>query len=48
MDWNRRKKDLIKLLDKYKSKDGSNWDCIIPVREGKDSTYQVIKSLNSA
>lgn len=45
VDWNKRKKDLIKLLDKYKSKDGSNWDCIIPVSGGKDSTYQVIKML---
>jgi len=45
VDWNERKKELIRLLDKYKSKDGSNWDCIIPVSGGKDSTYQVIKML---
>lgn len=45
VDWNERKKELIKLLDKYKSKDGSNWDCIIPVSGGKDSTYQVIRML---
>lgn len=45
VDWNERKKELIKLLDKYKSKDGSNWDCVIPVSGGKDSTYQVIKML---
>lgn len=32
-------------MDKYKSKDGSNWDCIIPVSGGKDSTYQVLKML---
>lgn len=41
--WTERKEKLINILDKYKSKDGSNWDCIIPVSGGKDSTYQVIK-----
>ena len=25
--------------------DGSNWDCIVPVSGGKDSTYQVIRML---
>ncbi|AWI03680.1 N-acetyl sugar amidotransferase [Clostridium drakei] len=45
VDWNERKKELITVLDKYKSKDGANWDCIIPVSGGKDSTYQVIKMI---
>lgn len=45
VDWNKRKEELIQLLDKYRCKDGSNWDCIIPVSGGKDSTYQVIKML---
>jgi len=45
IDWNERNKELIEVLDKYKSKDGSNWDCIIPVSGGKDSTYQVIRML---
>ena len=40
IDWNSRKKELEKILDKYKSKDGSNYDCIIPVSGGKDSHYQ--------
>jgi|SaaInlLV_10m_DNA_2_1039722.scaffolds.fasta_scaffold00617_7 N-acetyl sugar amidotransferase len=43
---NNKKTELIKILDKYRSKDGSNWDCIIPVSGGKDSTYQVIQMLN--
>ena len=30
------KKELIKLLDKHRSKDGS-WDCIVPSSHGKDS-----------
>ena len=44
VDWDLRKKELINLLAKYK-KDGSNWDCIVPVSGGKDSTYQVIRML---
>lgn len=45
IDWEQRKKELQDILNNYKSKDGSNWDCIIPVSGGKDSTYQVIKIL---
>lgn len=43
VDWEARRKELNTILDKYRSKDGSNWDCIIPVSGGKDSTYQAIK-----
>lgn len=43
VDWSARRKELEIILDKYRSKDGSNWDCIIPVSGGKDSTYQAIK-----
>lgn len=32
-------------MDKYRSKDGSNYDCLVPVSGGKDSTYQVVKML---
>lgn len=45
IDWDKRKQELLAILDKYRSKDGSNWDCIIPVSGGKDSTYQVIRML---
>jgi N-acetyl sugar amidotransferase len=45
VDWMERKKTLIDTLDKYKSTDQTNWDCIIPVSGGKDSTYQVIRVL---
>lgn len=41
IDWNRRKKMFERLIDEYKSKDGSNYDCIIPVSGGKDSYYQI-------
>ena len=35
----------IRVLDGYRSPDGSNYDCIVPVSGGKDSTYQVIRML---
>jgi N-acetyl sugar amidotransferase len=40
IDWNARREELKKLLEKYRSKDGSRYDCIIPVSGGKDSHYQ--------
>jgi N-acetyl sugar amidotransferase len=44
VDWDQRKNDLQTLLEKYRQH-GSNWDCIVPVSGGKDSTYQVIRML---
>lgn len=40
IDWSAREKKLHAILDQYRSKDGKNYDCIIPVSGGKDSTYQ--------
>jgi len=45
VNWAERKAELLRILDKYRSKDGQNWDCIIPVSGGKDSTYQVVHML---
>ena len=45
IDWISRKNELIHILEKYRCKDGKNWDCVIPVSGGKDSTFQVIKML---
>jgi len=45
IDWEERKKELLQILDKYRSKDGKYYDCIIPVSGGKDSHFQVIKML---
>jgi N-acetyl sugar amidotransferase len=45
VDWDARKKELDEVLAKYRSQDGSNWDCIVPVSGGKDSTYQVVRML---
>ena len=45
IDWKVRRKELLRILDQYRSKDGSNYDCIVPVSGGKDSHYQVITML---
>ena len=45
VDWAARRKDLDRILEKYRNKSGSYWDCIVPVSGGKDSTYQVLKML---
>lgn len=44
VDWDVRKTELLSILDKYRNSNG-NWDCIVPVSGGKDSTYQVIRML---
>ncbi|MGE3727274.1 MAG: N-acetyl sugar amidotransferase [Candidatus Sericytochromatia bacterium] len=45
INWDARKVELQEILDRYRSQDGSRWDCIIPVSGGKDSHYQVIRVL---
>ena len=44
VDWGARRAELQSVLARYR-RDGSNWDCIVPVSGGKDSTYQVIRML---
>jgi N-acetyl sugar amidotransferase len=39
IDWDKREQELVQLLDKHRSKDGS-YDCIVPGSGGKDSAYQ--------
>lgn len=39
IDWKRREEELLQLLDKHRSKDGS-YDCIVPGSGGKDSAFQ--------
>jgi len=41
VNWDDRHKRLERLLNRYRSKDGTNYDCIIPVSGGKDSYFQV-------
>lgn len=45
VDWESRKGELTTILERYRSKDRSNYDCIVPVSGGKDSHYQVIRML---
>lgn len=44
-DWSKRRQEFIAITDRYRSKNGSNYDCIVPVSGGKDSTYQVVRVL---
>lgn len=41
LDWASREKEFRELLFSYRSKDGNNYDCIVPVSGGKDSHFQV-------
>lgn len=45
IDWARRKEELEQVLARYRSKSGTNWDCIVPVSGGKDSTFQTLRVL---
>lgn len=44
IDWSEKEKQFKKIISENKSKN-TNYDCVIPVSGGKDSTYQVIKAL---
>lgn len=41
IDWVKREKKLRKILMQYKSRSGENYDCIVPISGGKDSTFQL-------
>jgi N-acetyl sugar amidotransferase len=45
VDWRVRRQELDDVLVRYKNKNGSNYDCIVPVSGGKDSHFQVIRML---
>jgi len=38
IDWDARRAELEKILDRYRGK-GGKWDCMVPFSGGKDSTY---------
>lgn len=40
IDWIQRRNEFEALLERYRNKDHSWWDCIIPVSGGKDSCHQ--------
>src|SRR3954468_5177730 len=53
VDWDARSRELTQVLDRYRSTNGTNradgaplnYDCIVPVSGGKDSTTQVLRML---
>jgi N-acetyl sugar amidotransferase len=45
VDWTKRKEELIRIVDRYRAKDGRSYDCLIPVSGGKDSHFQTIRML---
>lgn len=42
INWDEREKELEAICEKIKQTNTSNYDCIVPVSGGKDSTYQAI------
>ena len=40
VDWNARRKEFEKLIEKFRNKNGTNYDCIIPVSGGKNNHFQ--------
>ncbi len=45
IDWDERKKELVELLNKYRSRDHHTYDCIVPASGGKDSVFQTLTML---
>ncbi len=44
IDWKKREELFLKIVDDVKkNKKKNNWDCVVPVSGGKDSTYQALK-----
>ena len=47
VDWDQRQQQFHEIVSRYRSSDGSNYDCVVPVSGGKDSTYQVLRLLEA-
>lgn len=41
IDWTARQRDLRRLFEDHKQRAGANYDCIVPISGGKDSTFQL-------
>ena len=41
INWIKREQDLKDILDEAKKKAGNNYDCVLPISGGKDSTFQM-------
>lgn len=42
IDWESQRRKLITLLLNSREQSGSQWDCVVPVSGGKDSTFQAL------
>lgn len=47
IDFEKRQEEFRAILERYRPKEGSNYDCVVPVSGGKDSHYQVIRILEA-
>jgi len=45
INWKEREKEFVKIVKDLKKRKTGDYDCIVPVSGGKDSTWQVIKAL---
>ena len=45
VDWGKRETEFVGIVERIRATGKNNWDCIIPVSGGKDSTAQVLKIL---
>jgi N-acetyl sugar amidotransferase len=45
VDWEARRRELLDVVERYRVSNGTNYDCIVPVSGGKDSTFQVLRVL---
>lgn len=43
VDWAKRREELLDVVAKYRRPNADNYDCIVPVSGGKDSTYQALQ-----
>lgn len=46
IDWAARRRQLEEMLDQYRGRKGSAYDCIVPISGGKDSTFQLHMLVN--
>ncbi len=40
IDWTTRRNELNQIAARYRNLNSKNWNCIVPISGGKDSTYQ--------
>jgi len=45
IDWDVRERQLLEIVERYRDRDGTRHDCIVPVSGGKDSHFQLIRLL---